>query len=212
MPPRRPEHCLRDPVLLAWGWIQPQAVHSGVLQEGVPALDEEHPGSLVPRIEDDLLLGVGLGGQAHVAEPVHHDAHRVVQVLEERMPDEEWVVQLVRQLALQSQGELVQRGLQAVRLHELTALRGMVGQVFEDPVPQVRSDLPLPEVPPQKPDLLHLLRFHVAQAGHGARDAGYDGGECNHTEKQHDNGEHALRDVARTDVHGGRRELSQTPM
>mmetsp|Transcript_105276 Transcript_105276/g.335153 ORF Transcript_105276/g.335153 Transcript_105276/m.335153 type:complete len:213 (-) Transcript_105276:1284-1922(-) len=212
MPPRRPEHCLRDPVLLAWGWIQPQAVHSGVLQEGVPALDEEHPGSLVPRIEDDLLLGVGLGGQAHVAEPVHHDGHGGVQVLEEGVLHQEAATELVRQLALQGQGELWQRPLQAARLHKLAGLGGLVGQVLEDPVAQVRCDLPLPEVPPQEPELFHFLCPHVAQAGHCARDAGYDGGECNHTEKQHDNGEHALRDVARTDVHGGRRELSQTPM
>mmetsp|Transcript_79876 Transcript_79876/g.178719 ORF Transcript_79876/g.178719 Transcript_79876/m.178719 type:complete len:379 (-) Transcript_79876:321-1457(-) len=212
VPPLRPEHGLPNPVLVVRGRFQAGAVHRRVLQGSTLPFDEVHLRGLVPRAEDYLLLGVGLQLQADVAEPVHHHTHGRVQVVEKGVLDQESRVQLVCQLALQGHRQLRQGGLQAVCLHELALLGSLVLQVLEDSIREVGGDLALPEVAPEKPELLHLLRLHVAEACHRACDARDDGGEGDQGQEEDNDRECALENVAGADVHGSGCKLCERPV
>mmetsp|Transcript_47761 Transcript_47761/g.103976 ORF Transcript_47761/g.103976 Transcript_47761/m.103976 type:complete len:304 (+) Transcript_47761:248-1159(+) len=206
--PSSPENSFAGPLLDSRRGIEQRPIALLILLRA--ALQEKYLSGLLAFAEDRLLVGVVLEPQG-TAEALHHGLHVAVDVQEEGMRREEGRVQRMSQLVAELLGKCAE-DLDATGLNHGALLLRLVLQKLEDAIGKVLRHQALPEIPSQKPKLLHLIPLHVTQSACSRRDVTNDGGEGHHSEEEDDDRKNALAHVACTDLHGGRRELRHAPV
>mmetsp|Transcript_82606 Transcript_82606/g.256396 ORF Transcript_82606/g.256396 Transcript_82606/m.256396 type:complete len:385 (+) Transcript_82606:82-1236(+) len=172
VPPRCPEHRLREPLLQDKRWVQGLAIAERVLE--VPGLDDKGPARLLAQGEDCVARCQLLRLERKVADARGHALHFPAKTFEEGVAFEAGCVHLVMQLA----GELVRDVLEDEDLAHLDGLLLLLDLVFQEPghaQGEVRRDTLLLEVASEHPELLLLVILHLPDDSHGARDSADDG-------------------------------------